>query len=80
MLLVSPFVHPEKLLPAEHIAFVTESVSAHTENPQKGPDPSKEVRNSLCVLHRTGGGDVIGNKKGIASFEWLFIIQLSFVV
>ncbi|XP_064262664.1 biotin--protein ligase isoform X5 [Passer domesticus] len=42
-LLVSPFIHPEKLLPAEHIAFVTESISAHTENLQKGPDSSKEI-------------------------------------
>ncbi|KAI1241448.1 hypothetical protein IHE44_0004921 [Lamprotornis superbus] len=43
VLLVSPFIHPEKLLPAEHIAFVTESISAQTENLQKGPDSSKEV-------------------------------------
>lgn len=33
----------------------------------------------LCPAQK-GGGDVIGNKKGIASFEWLLIIQLSFVV
>ncbi|NWU45759.1 BPL1 ligase, partial [Hylia prasina] len=43
VLLISPFIHPEKLLPAEHIAFVTESISAHTENLQKGPDSSKEI-------------------------------------
>ncbi|NXH39464.1 BPL1 ligase, partial [Dicaeum eximium] len=43
VLLISPFIHPEKLLPAEHIAFVTESISAHTENLQKGPDPLKEI-------------------------------------
>ncbi|XP_058715766.1 biotin--protein ligase [Poecile atricapillus] len=43
VLLVSPFIHPEKLLPAEHIAFVTESISAQTENLQKGPDSSKEI-------------------------------------
>ncbi|NWV32147.1 BPL1 ligase, partial [Grantiella picta] len=42
-LLVSPFIHPEKLLTAEHIAFVTESISAQTENLQKGPDSSKEI-------------------------------------
>ncbi|NWS84904.1 BPL1 ligase, partial [Toxostoma redivivum] len=41
--LLSPFIHPEKLLPAEHIAFVTESISAQTENLQKGPDSSKEI-------------------------------------
>ncbi|KAL2310332.1 hypothetical protein Nmel_001980 [Mimus melanotis] len=41
--LLSPFIHPEKLLPAEHIAFVTESISARTENLQKGPDSSKEI-------------------------------------
>nr|XP_021383130.1 biotin--protein ligase [Lonchura striata domestica] len=43
VLLISPFIHPEKLLPAEHIAFVTESISAQTENLQKGPDSSKEI-------------------------------------
>ncbi|KAM4905590.1 biotin--protein ligase [Sylvia borin] len=43
VLLISPLVQPEKLLPAEHIAFVTESVSAHTESLQKGPDSSKEI-------------------------------------
>ncbi|NXC00354.1 BPL1 ligase, partial [Orthonyx spaldingii] len=43
VLLVSPCIPPEKLLPAEHIAFVTESISAHTENSQKGPDSSKEI-------------------------------------
>uniref|UniRef100_A0A8C3M949 Uncharacterized protein n=1 Tax=Geospiza parvula TaxID=87175 RepID=A0A8C3M949_GEOPR len=42
-LLVSPFPHPEKLLPAEHIAFVTESISAHSEDLQEGPDSSKEI-------------------------------------
>ncbi|NXP59481.1 BPL1 ligase, partial [Chloropsis cyanopogon] len=42
-LLISPFVHPERLLPAEHIAFVTESISAQTENLQRGPDSSKEI-------------------------------------
>ncbi|NXT05566.1 BPL1 ligase, partial [Prunella fulvescens] len=42
-LLVPPFIHPEKLLPAEHIAFVTESISAQTENLQEGPDSSKEI-------------------------------------
>ncbi|NWS25583.1 BPL1 ligase, partial [Polioptila caerulea] len=41
--LISPFIHPEKLLPAEHIAFVTESISAQTENLQKGPDSSEEI-------------------------------------
>lgn len=43
MLLISPFIYPEKLLTAEHIAFVTESISAQTENVQKGPDSSKEL-------------------------------------
>ncbi|NXB82457.1 BPL1 ligase, partial [Donacobius atricapilla] len=43
VLLVSPFLHPEKLLPAERIAFVTESISAQTENLQKGPDSSEEI-------------------------------------
>ncbi|NWT03790.1 BPL1 ligase, partial [Mionectes macconnelli] len=42
-LLISPFIYPEKLLNAEHIAFVTESISAQTENSQRGPDSSKEV-------------------------------------
>ncbi|NXE70962.1 BPL1 ligase, partial [Calcarius ornatus] len=42
-LLVSPFPHPERLLPAEHIAFVTESISAHAEDLQRGPDSSKEI-------------------------------------
>uniref|UniRef100_A0A8D2QUS5 Holocarboxylase synthetase n=2 Tax=Zosterops TaxID=36298 RepID=A0A8D2QUS5_ZOSLA len=42
-LLISPLVHPEKLLPAEHIAFVTESISAHTGNFQRGPDSPKEI-------------------------------------
>ncbi|NWY73555.1 BPL1 ligase, partial [Erithacus rubecula] len=43
VLLASPFIHPEKLLAAEHIAFVTESISAQTENLQRGPDSSKEI-------------------------------------
>ncbi|NWX58625.1 BPL1 ligase, partial [Promerops cafer] len=43
VLLISPFIHPERLLPAEHIAFVTESIPAQTENLQKGPDPPKEI-------------------------------------
>ncbi|NXC60528.1 BPL1 ligase, partial [Aleadryas rufinucha] len=43
VLLVPPFIYPEKLLSAEHIAFVTESISAHTEDVQKGPDSSKEI-------------------------------------
>ncbi|NXC90450.1 BPL1 ligase, partial [Cercotrichas coryphoeus] len=43
VLLVSPFIHPEKLLAAEHIAFVTESISAQAENVQGGPDSSKEI-------------------------------------
>ncbi|RMC06128.1 hypothetical protein DUI87_15558 [Hirundo rustica rustica] len=43
VLLISPFLHPEKLLPAEHIAFVTESVSAHTESLQRAPDSSVEI-------------------------------------
>ncbi|XP_027557547.1 biotin--protein ligase isoform X2 [Neopelma chrysocephalum] len=42
-LLISPFIYPEKLLNAEHIAFVTESSSAQTENLQRAPDSSKEV-------------------------------------
>ncbi|XP_071286227.1 biotin--protein ligase isoform X1 [Agelaius tricolor] len=42
-LLVSPFAHAERLLPAEHIAFVTESISAHPEHLQKAPDSSKEI-------------------------------------
>ncbi|XP_027763747.1 biotin--protein ligase, partial [Empidonax traillii] len=43
LLLISPFIYPEKLLNAEHIAFVTESISAQTENLQRGPDSSKEI-------------------------------------
>ncbi|XP_056366361.1 biotin--protein ligase isoform X1 [Oenanthe melanoleuca] len=43
VLLVSPFIHPEKLLAAEHIAFVTESISAQADNVQRGPDSSKEI-------------------------------------
>ncbi|CAN8197033.1 unnamed protein product [Coccothraustes coccothraustes] len=42
-LLVAPFPPPEELLPAEHIAFVTESIAAHTQDLQKGPDSSKEI-------------------------------------
>ncbi|NXY16028.1 BPL1 ligase, partial [Atrichornis clamosus] len=43
LLLISPFLYPEKLLTAEHIAFVTESISAQTEHLQKAPDSSKEI-------------------------------------
>ncbi|NWY01571.1 BPL1 ligase, partial [Nothoprocta ornata] len=43
LLLISPFIYPDKLLEAEHIAFVTESISAQTDNSQKIPDCSKEV-------------------------------------
>ncbi|NWV61973.1 BPL1 ligase, partial [Malurus elegans] len=43
LLLISPVIYPEKLLTAEHIAFVTESISAQTETLQKGPDSSKEI-------------------------------------
>ncbi|KAI6079777.1 Biotin--protein ligase isoform X1 [Aix galericulata] len=43
LLLISPFIYPDKLLEAEHIAFVTESVSAQTDNLQKVPVSSKEV-------------------------------------
>ncbi|NXT23436.1 BPL1 ligase, partial [Syrrhaptes paradoxus] len=43
LLLISPFIYPDKLLKAEHIAFVTESVSAQTDNLQKVPGSSKEI-------------------------------------
>ncbi|XP_071667067.1 biotin--protein ligase isoform X3 [Patagioenas fasciata] len=43
LLLVSPFIYPDKLLKAEHIAFVTESISAQTDNLQKAPGSSKEI-------------------------------------
>ncbi|XP_035171645.1 biotin--protein ligase isoform X1 [Oxyura jamaicensis] len=43
LLLISPFIYPDKLLEAEHIAFVTESISAQTDNLQKVPVSSKEV-------------------------------------
>ncbi|NXS43466.1 BPL1 ligase, partial [Balaeniceps rex] len=43
LLLISPFIYPDKLLKAEHIAFVTESISAQTDNSQKIPGSSKEI-------------------------------------
>ncbi|KAK1194434.1 BPL1 ligase, partial [Pygoscelis papua] len=43
LLLISPFIYPDKLLKAEHIAFVTESISAQTDNLQKVPGSSKEI-------------------------------------
>ncbi|NWX52067.1 BPL1 ligase, partial [Steatornis caripensis] len=43
LLLISPFICPDKLLKAEHIAFVTESISAQTDNLQKVPGSSKEI-------------------------------------
>ncbi|NXY74082.1 BPL1 ligase, partial [Glareola pratincola] len=43
LLLISPFIYPDKLLQAEHIAFVTESISAQTDNLQKVPGSSKEI-------------------------------------
>ncbi|XP_069727812.1 biotin--protein ligase isoform X1 [Phaenicophaeus curvirostris] len=43
LLLISPFIYPDKLLKAEHIAFVTESISAPTDNLQKVPGSSKEI-------------------------------------
>ncbi|NXE22402.1 BPL1 ligase, partial [Ardeotis kori] len=43
LLLVSPFIYPDKLLKAEHIAFVTESISAQTSDLQKVPGSSKEI-------------------------------------
>ncbi|OXB79513.1 UNVERIFIED_CONTAM: hypothetical protein H355_000329 [Colinus virginianus] len=42
LLLISPFIYPDKLLETEHIAFVTESVSAQADNLQKLPVSSKE--------------------------------------
>ncbi|XP_054146036.1 biotin--protein ligase-like [Melozone crissalis] len=42
-LLVAPFPPPEGLLPAEHIAFVTESVAARPQDGLRGPDSSKEI-------------------------------------
>ncbi|NXV92069.1 BPL1 ligase, partial [Calonectris borealis] len=43
LLLICPFIYPDKLLKAEHIAFVTESISAQTDNLQKVPGSSKEI-------------------------------------
>ncbi|XP_052529763.1 biotin--protein ligase isoform X2 [Tympanuchus pallidicinctus] len=43
LLLISPLIYPDKLLEAEHIAFVTESVSAQADNLQKLPVSSKEI-------------------------------------
>ncbi|NXW53117.1 BPL1 ligase, partial [Eurystomus gularis] len=43
LLLISPFIYPDKLLKAEHIAFVTEGISAVTDNLQKVPGSSKEI-------------------------------------
>ncbi|XP_065597819.1 biotin--protein ligase [Cyrtonyx montezumae] len=43
LLLISPFIYPDKLLETEHIAFVTESVSAQADNLQKLPVSSKEI-------------------------------------
>ncbi|KAM9566601.1 biotin--protein ligase [Guaruba guarouba] len=43
LLLISPFICPDKLLKAGHIAFVTESTSAQTDNLQKVPGSSKEI-------------------------------------
>uniref|UniRef100_A0A8C8BGR4 Holocarboxylase synthetase n=1 Tax=Otus sunia TaxID=257818 RepID=A0A8C8BGR4_9STRI len=43
LLLISPFICPDKLLEAEHIAFVTESVSAQTDNLQEVPGSSKDI-------------------------------------
>ncbi|XP_054021906.1 biotin--protein ligase isoform X1 [Dryobates pubescens] len=43
LLLISPFIYPDKLLKAEHIAFVTESISAQTDNLQTAPGSSKEI-------------------------------------
>ncbi|KAM7032433.1 biotin--protein ligase [Passerculus sandwichensis] len=42
-LLAAPFPPAEGLLPAEHIAFVTESVSALPQDGHGGPDSSKEI-------------------------------------
>ncbi|NXJ15215.1 BPL1 ligase, partial [Odontophorus gujanensis] len=43
LLLISPFIYPDQLLETEHIAFVTESVSAQADNLQKLPASSKEI-------------------------------------
>ncbi|CAM9634305.1 unnamed protein product [Bubo scandiacus] len=43
LLLISPFICPDKLLEAEHIAFVTESFSAQTDNLQEVPGSSKDI-------------------------------------
>ncbi|NXK49256.1 BPL1 ligase, partial [Chauna torquata] len=43
LLLISPFIYPDKLLEAEHIAFVTEGISAQADNLQKVPGSSKEI-------------------------------------
>ncbi|XP_057266051.1 biotin--protein ligase isoform X1 [Pezoporus wallicus] len=43
LLLISPFICSDKLLKAGHIAFVTESISAQTDNLQKVPGSSKEI-------------------------------------
>ncbi|XP_021260955.1 biotin--protein ligase isoform X2 [Numida meleagris] len=43
LLLISPFIYPDKLLETEHIAFVTESISAQADNLQKLPVSSKEI-------------------------------------
>ncbi|NXG05962.1 BPL1 ligase, partial [Sakesphorus luctuosus] len=43
LLLISPLLCPEKFLPAEHITFVTESISAQPEDLHKVPDSSKEI-------------------------------------
>ncbi|NWU91050.1 BPL1 ligase, partial [Upupa epops] len=43
LLLISPLIYPDKLPKAEHIAFVTESISAQTDNLEKVCGSSKEV-------------------------------------
>ncbi|XP_074670435.1 biotin--protein ligase isoform X1 [Strix aluco] len=43
LLLISPFICPDKLLEAGHIAFVTESISAQTDNLQEVPGSSKDI-------------------------------------
>ncbi|XP_037232389.1 biotin--protein ligase isoform X1 [Falco rusticolus] len=43
LLLISPFIYPDKLFKEEHIAFVTESTSAQTDNLQKVPGSSKGI-------------------------------------
>ncbi|NXP52157.1 BPL1 ligase, partial [Heliornis fulica] len=43
LLLISPFIYPDKFLKAERIAFVTESISAQTDNLEKVPGSSKEI-------------------------------------